>query len=73
MHLPLGYKGVNSSFVCKLNKSIYGLNQASREWFTKLDSSVLAAGYKQSLLDHSLFTLKSGSTFVVVVVYVDDS
>ncbi|KAL8149358.1 hypothetical protein AgCh_006394 [Apium graveolens] len=76
MQLPLGYHpaGFDSTanLVCKLIKSLYGLKQASREWFTKLTSCLLEAGYKQSKLDHSLFTFTSGNSFIVVVVYVDD-
>ncbi|KAL8149357.1 hypothetical protein AgCh_006393 [Apium graveolens] len=32
----------------------------------------LVSGYKQSKLDHSLFTFTSGNSFIAVVVYVDD-
>ena len=61
-----------SKLVCKLIKSIYGLKQASREWFAKLTASLLAAGYTQSHSDHSLFTFKDGDKFIAVVVNVDD-
>lgn len=41
--------------------------------FQKFQSScILAAGYKQSKLDHSLFTFSSGDSFIAVVVYVYD-
>lgn len=35
MHLPPGIPNPDNK-VCKLKKSIYGLKQASREWFDKL-------------------------------------
>lgn len=74
MQPPPGYKLQSSQkhWVCRLIKSIYGLKQASREWFAKLTSSLIQAGYKESLLDYSLFTYTSGPIFVAVVVYVDD-
>lgn len=74
MDLPLGYSPPDSksNWVCKLNKSLYGLRQASRQWFAKLASFLLDAGYKQSMLDHSLFTLSSGSSYTAIVIYVDD-
>ena len=66
------YMPPGSKLVCKLIKSIYGLKQASREWFAKLTASLLAAGYTQSHSDHSLFTFKDGDKFIAVVVNVDD-
>lgn len=51
---------------------MYELKEASRQWFAKLTTSLLDAGYTQSLADYSLFTLKNGGLFIAVVVYVDD-
>lgn len=72
MQIPpgLGCKGEN--LVCRLRKSLYGLKQASPNWFQKFSMSLKSVGYKQSLADYSLFTRRTSAGFVAVLVYVDD-
>lgn len=72
MKLPPGYRNENDRKVCKLNKSLYGLKQASRQWYSKLSSFIIQQRYSQSRADYSLFTNSTHASFTVVLVYVDD-
>ncbi|KAL4558415.1 hypothetical protein LXL04_036615 [Taraxacum kok-saghyz] len=65
-------KNSDSKLVCKLNKSIYGLKQASRKWFEKFSQFMLSIGFIQSKSDYSLFHKGKGDDYVALLVYVDD-
>ncbi|XP_019154279.1 PREDICTED: uncharacterized protein LOC109150751 [Ipomoea nil] len=72
MELPPGFKGEKPGQVCQLLRSLYGLKQASRQWNSKLSSSLLSRGFKQAQSDPSLFTKGCGSDFIAILIYVDD-
>lgn len=72
MKVPPGLTVSSPSLVCKLKKSLYGLKQASRQWYARLSVALRTKGFIPSKNDYSLFLRKSGDKTVMVVVYVDD-
>ncbi|XP_061363749.1 uncharacterized mitochondrial protein AtMg00810-like [Gastrolobium bilobum] len=72
MKVPDGVTAPHPNQVCKLQKSLYGLKQANRQWNARLTTELLALGYSQSSADHSLFTKVSNGSFTALLVYVDD-
>lgn len=71
MKVPDGIPNLENK-VCKLQKSLYGLRQASRQWFSKLSTLLLQLGYTQSKNDYSLFIERSGQDITLAAEYVDD-
>lgn len=75
MKMPPSYEQQGEDgvqLVCKLNKSIHGLKHASRQWNTKLSSFIVSQGFVQSKPDYSLFSKKTGCSYTVILIYVDD-
>ena len=55
MDIPQGLLVENTGLCCKLKKSLYGLKQASRQWYDKLAQMLFSRGYSHSDSDYSLF------------------
>jgi len=77
MQLPQGYTPRKGELlpkrpVCRLVKSLYGLKQASRQWFHKFSGVLIQNGFMQSLFDPTLFVRVREDTFLALLVYVDD-
>ena len=58
--------------VYRLKKSIYGLKQASRQWYLKFDEVVTSLGFIENKVDQCIYLKVSGSKFIFLVLYVDD-
>lgn len=71
MKQPRGFD-IDSSKVCLLRKSIYGLKQAARSWNDALHGVLTGAGFQQSYNDPCLYTGKFDNDHCYVIVYVDD-
>ena len=67
MKSPLGLSLPQPNLVCKLNKSLYGLKQASRNWNQKLTSKLLLFCYTQSSADHSLFVKRRNLPLILLL------
>jgi hypothetical protein len=58
--------------VYKLSKVLYELNQESWAWYARLKTFLLDHGYVTGSIDNTLFTLKHGSDFLFIQIYMDD-
>ncbi|GJU41167.1 retrotransposon protein, putative, ty1-copia subclass [Tanacetum coccineum] len=58
--------------VCKLQRSIYGLKQASRSWNKRFDEKIKRFGFDQNLDEPCVYQKASGSNVTFLILYVDD-
>ncbi|KAK0576062.1 hypothetical protein LWI29_011265 [Acer saccharum] len=58
--------------VCKLQKSIYGLKQASRSWNIRFDQAVKGFGFIQNPDEPCVYKRIKGDKLVFLILYVDD-
>ena len=73
MMQPEGFvdpKGANK--ICKLQRSIYGLVQASRSWNIHFDEFIKAYSFIQTFGKACIYKKVSGSSIAFLILYVDD-
>ena len=58
--------------MCKLNRSIYGLRQASRQWNILFDDAITSYGFSMMEGDHCIYFKIVGGNFTLLSLYVDD-
>ena len=69
---PCFVDGQRKTLVCKLNKAIYGLKQASRVWNNKLDAALQRFGLIPTQYDPCVYVGSEGGKIIIVAIYVDD-
>ena len=57
---------------CRLKKSIYGLKQASRQWYLKFDETIRKFGFKENEEDNCIYAKFRNGKFIFLILYVDD-
>ena len=65
-----GRKG--EKLVYELNKSLFGLKQSGRNWYTFLYSQLANEKLAQSLADSCVYTKNNNGTKVIIILWVDD-
>ncbi|KAJ3635178.1 hypothetical protein MTP99_008105 [Tenebrio molitor] len=58
--------------VCLLKKSLYGLRQAGRSWYCKLNKTLKNYGPIPTASDTCLFRIGSGEDVTLIAIYVDE-
>jgi hypothetical protein len=58
--------------VYKLSNALYRFKQALGVWYASFKTFLLEHGYVIGSVDKTLFTLKHGTDFLLVQIYVDD-
>lgn len=59
--------------VYKLLKALYGLRQAHRAWYSRLNQYPLKLGLIKFPFEHAVYLKRIGTETLIVSVYVDDS
>jgi hypothetical protein len=68
LRFPAGFEHKNEEWALKLNRNLYGLVQATRNWFLKLSAIYERLGFTRSKSDPCLFLRKD----TIIVIYSDD-
>ena len=71
---PEGFKVKGKEhMVYKLKKILYGLKQASRQWYKKFNSFMVGHKHTRTNADHCVYVRKfPNGKFVILLLYVDD-
>ena len=73
MQQPKGFECPGKEeFVCKLNRSIYGLKQSPCCWNYTLDAFLKEMQFTQTASDPCIYCRKAGKDIMFTGVYVDD-
>jgi hypothetical protein len=56
---------------CKLKKSLYGLRQASRQWYIKFDGVIRSFDFAENKVDNCIYVKFKRKDFTILMLYVD--
>ena len=58
--------------ICKLKKAMYGLKQALRDWYGRIDNFLTTLGFTKSKVDPKLYFKVIDDEPIILLLYVDD-
>ena len=58
--------------VLKMKKALYGLRQAPRAWYNRIDSYLMNNGFNRSSNESTLYNKTEQGKILMVCIYVDD-
>ena len=61
----------HGDYVCKLKKELYGLNQAPKIWYLRLDGYSQQRGFRRGNADNNLYIKMDQNSMITIEVYVD--
>lgn len=62
----------NENKVCLLNKPLYGLKQAGRQWYKRIDDCLQNMNFKRTETDPCVYVNSNGKSKMIIIIYVDD-
>ena len=69
---PESFIFTDESKACKLQRSIYGLKQASRSWNMSFDKVIKTYGFIKNGEEPCIYKWVNNSVIVFLILYVDD-
>jgi len=72
INLKVSPKKEKKNMVCRLRKNLYSLKQAPRQWYKKFESFIHKEGFQESNIDHCCFFKRYESSYIILLLYVDD-
>jgi hypothetical protein len=73
MPQPKGFVMKEKEYMgCHMRKSIYGLKQASRQWYLKFDETIRSFGFKENEEDTCIYAKFRSRIFIFLILYIDD-
>ena len=67
-----GFISTDDSKICKLQRSIYGLKQASRSWNIRFDKVIKMYGFIKNGEEPCIYKWANGPVVIFLILYVDD-
>jgi hypothetical protein len=61
-----------SDLICLLNKSLYGLNQVPRAWYSRFAMYISSLGFVEVKSDTSLFVFRRGTDTIYLLLYINN-